>query len=275
VNLETVQWVPIIVSLVITGMFSGTLAGLLGVGGGIINVPVLYFLFQYFGVSSGDAMLVATGTSLATIIPTSISSMRAHHHRGNVDWQLIKRWSFFIVGGVTLGAYLVTQLDGDYFAAVFALIALFMAFNLGFRNQSSAIFAQLPKMPWQGFLGTVIGFFSVMVGIGGGTLGVSILTAFNYAVHRAVGSSAVFGLLISLPGALILLAASTTPGDALPGTYGYVNIPSLIALVPLSVAFAPVGAWLGSKLDGNKLKKFFAVLLAITAIRMLVQVFSS
>lgn len=272
-NLEISQWIPIILSLVATGMFAGTLAGLLGVGGGIINVPVLYFLFQYFGVSPGNAMLIATGTSLATIIPTSISSMRSHHRRGNVDWRLVKRWSLFMVSGVLLGAYLVTLLDGRYFAFIFALLALFMAFSLGFRSQSSALFPQLPKMPWQGFLGSFIGFFSVMVGIGGGTLGVSILTAFNYTVHRAVGSCSVFGLLISLPGALILFSMSTTPGDAPPATYGYVNVLALVFLVPLSVAFAPVGVWLGSKLDGNKLKKVFAVLLAFTAFRMLMQVF--
>jgi uncharacterized membrane protein YfcA len=268
---ELSQWLPIIVGLVFAGILAGTLAGLLGVGGGIINVPVLYFLFQHFGVDSSSAMVIATGTSLATIIPTSISSIRSHHKRGNIDWQLIKRWLLFIVAGVLLGSWLVTQLDGRYFTILFALIALFMAFNLYFRSNASALFSTLPPMPYQGLLGSIVGFFSVMVGIGGGTLGVSILTAYNYVMHRAVGTSAAFGLLISLPGAFVLLLFANTPVDAPSGTWGYINFLALLILIPLSVAFAPVGVWLGSKLDGNKLKKIFALLLLVTAIRMLIQ----
>ncbi len=272
---EVSQLLPVVLGLIAAGMLAGTLAGLLGVGGGIINVPVLYFLFQYFGVEASNAMVIATGTSLATIIPTSLSSIRAHHNRGNIDWPLIKRWLLFMVAGVLLGSWFVTLFDGRYFTFLFALVALFMAFNLYFRSDRSAFFQQLPPMPFQGFIGSIIGFFSVMIGIGGGTFGVSILTACNYAVHRAVGTSAAFGLLISLPGAIVLLLFATTPADAPTGTWGYVNLLSLMVLIPLSVAFAPVGVWLGSKLDGVKLKKVFAVLLAITAIRMLVQVFSS
>jgi len=265
---ELGQLLPVIIGLAIAGMLAGTLAGLLGVGGGIINVPVLYFLFQYSGVDAGNAMLIATGTSLATIIPTSVSSVRSHHQRGNIDWSLIKRWLVFIVAGVLLGSSLVALLDGRYFTLIFAVIALLMAFNLYFRTESAALYQQLPAMPWQGLLGTVIGFFSVMVGIGGGTLGVSILTAFNTVMHRAVGTSAAFGLLISLPGAFVLLLFAQTPSDAPAGTWGYINFLALIALIPLSVLFAPVGVWLGSHLDGAKLKKIFAVLLAFTALRM-------
>ena len=267
------QWLPIIGALVVAGMLAGTLAGLLGVGGGIINVPALYFLFQYFGVEAAHAMVIATGTSLAAIIPTSLSSIRSHHQRGNIDWPLIKRWLVFMVAGVLLGSWLVTQLDGRFFTLLFAFVALFMAFNLYCRSASAAFFETLPPMPYQGLLGSMIGFISVMVGIGGGTLGVSILTACNVAMHRAVGTSAAFGLLISLPGAIVLLLFANTPIDAPVGTWGYINGLALLVLIPLSVAFAPVGVYLGSTLDGNKLKKVFAILLAITALRMLIQAF--
>lgn len=269
---ELVQLLPIIIGLAFAGMLAGTLAGLLGVGGGIINVPVLFFLFQSFGVDASNAMVIATGTSLAAIIPTSLSSIKAHDKRSNIDWMLIKRWAIFMVAGVFAGSWLVTIIDGRYFTVIFALIALFMAFNLVFRSKSPALFEQLPPMPFQGLFGSVIGFFSVMAGIGGGTLGVSTLTAFNYAIHRAVGTSAAFGLLISLPGAIILCLFAETPLNAPFGTWGYINFLSLIVLIPLSVAFAPVGVWLGAKLDANKLKRIFAVLLTITAIRMLIQV---
>lgn len=268
---EISQLLPIIIGLAFAGVLAGTLAGLLGVGGGIINVPVLFFLFQSFGVDSSNAMVIATGTSLAAIIPTSLSSINAHNKRSNIDWLLIKRWLAFMVVGVLLGSWLVTIVDGRYFTIVFALIALFMAYNLSFRANSAALFDHLPAMPFQGFFGTVIGFFSVMAGIGGGTLGVSVLTAFNYAIHRAVGTSAAFGLLISVPGAIFLLLFAQTPTNAPFGTWGYINFLSLLVLIPLSVAFAPVGVWLGAKLDANKLKKIFAVLLTFTAVRMLMQ----
>lgn len=270
--IELSQLWPIIITLLISGMMAGTLAGLLGVGGGIINVPVLYFVFQGFGMSPGSAMVVATGTSLATIVPTSISSIRSHHKRGNVDWALIQRWWPFIITGVLLGSWLVTQFDGRYFAFIFALIALLMAYKLGLSKKESALYPRLPPMPFQGLLGSVIGFFSVMAGIGGGTLGVTILTAFNYVIHRAVGSCAVFGFLIALPGALVLFLFAEVPTDAPVGTWGYVNLAALILLVPLSVSFAPVGVWLGSKIDGVKLKKIFAVFLTVTAVRMMLQV---
>lgn len=269
---EISQLLPVIIGLAFAAMLAGTLAGLLGVGGGIINVPVLFFLFQYFGVDSSNAMVIATGTSLAAIIPTSLSSIKAHQKRANIDWLLIKCWALFMVVGVILGSWLVTIVDGRYFTVVFSLIALFVAFNLLFRSNSPALFKQLPPMPFQGLFPAVIGFLSVMAGIGGGTLGVSTLTAFDYTIHRAVGTSAAFGLLISVPGAIILFLFAQTPLDAPVGTWGYVNFLSLIVLVPLSVAFAPVGVWLGAKLDAGKLKKIFAILLTITAVRMLMQV---
>lgn len=268
---ELSQWLPIIAALLVAGSLAGTLAGLLGVGGGIVNVPVLFFLFQHFGVDTGNAMLIATGTSLATIVPTSIASIRSHHKRNNIDWLLIRRWLLFIIAGVLLGSSLLILLDGRYFTLLFALIALFMAFNLYFRSNSAAFFPHLPQMPWQGLFGSVIGFFSVMAGIGGGTLGVSILTSFNVNMYRAVGTSAVFGLLVSLPGTLFLFASAPTPLDAPVATWGYINLLALLILVPLSVLCAPFGVYLGAKLDGVKLKKIFALLLVLTAIRMLWQ----
>jgi uncharacterized membrane protein YfcA len=269
---EISQLLPVIVGLCGAGILAGTLAGLLGVGGGIINVPVLFFLFQYFGVDISNAMVMATGTSLATIIPTSLSSINSHHKRANIDWSLVKSWALFIVIGVILGSWLVTVTDGRYFTFVFAAIALFVAINLLFRSNSPALFKALPTMPFQYLMATVTGFFSVMAGVGGGTIGVSTLTAFDYAMHRAVGTSAAFGLLISLPGALILLFFAQTPVDAPIGTWGYINFLSLIVLVPLSVTFAPVGVWLGANLDAKKLKKIFAVVLLVTSGRMLMQV---
>jgi uncharacterized membrane protein YfcA len=268
-----IENIPTIIALCVTGVFAGILAGLLGVGGGIVIVPVLYFLFQKFGVSAESAMVIATGTSLATIIPTSISSIRSHRQKGNVDFDLLKSWGVFILFGVLVGSYLVTQVDGSWLTPLFGVIASLSALNMLFRTGKSALVDGLPGKFGQSTLGSSIGFFSSMIGIGGGTLSVPILTAFNYPAHKAVGTAAAIGLIISLPGALMMLTFGSTPIDAPLGTYGLVNLVGFVCIVPLTVLFAPIGASIASKLDANLLKKVFAVVLLITGARMLAQVF--
>lgn len=260
-------------ALLTTGIFAGILAGLLGVGGGIVIVPVLFFLFQNFGVSPESAMLVATATSLATIVPTSISSIRSHKQKGNVDFEILKRWAAFVFIGVFAGSWLVTHVDGAWLSALFGGIASLSALNMLFRSGKSALFQQLPSRTGQAAMGTSIGFFSSMVGIGGGTISVPLLTLCNYPAHKAVGTAAAIGLIISLPGALTMLLLGNTPTDAPIGTFGLVNIVGFFCIVPLTVLFAPVGVSLAEKLDAKKLKKIFALVLLFTGIRMLVPFF--
>lgn len=264
---------PTIFALVATGVLAGILAGLLGVGGGIVIVPVLFFLFQSFGISPETAMLVATATSLATIVPTSISSIRSHHQKGNVDFNLLKRWAVFILLGVLAGSWLVTRVEGTILTLLFGVIAVLSALNMLFRTGKSAFYQKLPGTAGQTIMGTSIGFFSSMVGIGGGTISVPLLTLYNYPAHKAVGTAAAIGLIISLPGALTMLTLGTTPIDAPAGTFGLVNLASFICIVPLTVLFAPVGASLAAKLDAVKLKKIFAFVLLFTGLRMLAQLF--
>lgn len=262
-----------LLGLAAAGAFAGILAGLLGVGGGIVIVPVLFFLFQSLGVSAETAMVVATATSLATIVPTSISSIRAHHRKGNVDFSLIKRWAPWVIIGVLLGSWLVTRVDGRWLTVLFGVIASLSALNMLFRKGKEALFAQLPGKVGQATMASAIGFFSAMVGIGGGTLSVPSLTLCNYLAHRAVGTAAAIGLLIALPGALTLLVLGGTPTDAPVGTYGFVNLLGFLCIMPLTVLFAPVGVAIATKLDATKLKQVFAVVLLITGVRMLGQVF--
>ena len=267
------QNIPTLLALVATGIFAGILAGLLGVGGGIVIVPVLFFLFQSFGVSPESAMLIATATSLATIVPTSISSIRSHNKKGNVDFHLLKRWAVFILVGVLVGSWLVTRVEGTLLTILFGVIAVLSALNMLFRTGKSALYQNLPGTVGQTIMGASIGFFSSMVGIGGGTISVPLLTLYNYPTHKAVGTAAAIGLIISLPGALTMLTLGSTPTDAPVGTYGLVNLFSFICIVPLTVLFAPVGASLAAKLDAVKLKKIFAFVLLFTGLRMLAQFF--
>ncbi len=257
-----------IVLLAVAGIFAGLLAGLLGVGGGIVLVPVLFFLFQALGVSADTAMLVATATSLATIVPTSASSIHAHHKKGNVDFELLKRWAAFIVIGVFMGSWVMTQVDGIWLSRLFGVVAILSALNMLLRTQKSAIFKQLPSRFGQSLLATLIGLISVMVGIGGGTFSVPLLTLCSYPAHRAVGTAAAIGFLIALPGALTLLLVANSPVDVPVGTYGLVNLGSLLCIVPLTVLFAPLGALLASKLNAVHLKRVFAVALLLMGLRM-------
>lgn len=265
--------IPTLLALVATGIFAGILAGLLGVGGGIVIVPVLFFLFQGFGVSPESAMLVATATSLATIVPTSISSIRSHNKKGNVDFELLKRWSVFILIGVLAGSWLVTRVEGTLLTILFGVIATLSALNMLFRTGKSALYPKLPNSTGQTVMASSVGFFSAMVGIGGGTISVPLLTLYNYPTHKAIGTAAAIGLIISLPGALTMMILGSTPIDAPAGTFGLVNLFGFICIVPLTVIFAPVGASLAAKLDAAKLKKIFALVLLFTGLRMLAQLY--
>lgn len=262
-----------IMALVGAGVFAGMLAGLLGVGGGVIIVPVLFFLFQSMGVSAESAMGIATATSLGTIIFTSFSSINSHRKKGNVDFELLKSWAPFVIIGVVAGSWLVTRVPGTWFTILFGFVACFAAFNMLFSSNKKAAFDSLPATPVQGVIASAIGFFSSMVGIGGGTFSVPTLTAFNFTAHKAVGTSAAIGLFIALPGALTMLLIGQTPADAPIGTVGLVNFVGFACIVPLTVLFAPVGANIANKLDASKLKKIFAVILLFTGVRMLVQIF--
>ncbi|WP_372763503.1 sulfite exporter TauE/SafE family protein, partial [Pseudoalteromonas sp.] len=156
---------------------------------------------------------------------------------------------------------------------LFGLIALLSAANMLFRTGKSALYSELPATVGQSVMGTSIGFFSAMVGIGGGTISVPLLTLYNYPAHKAVGTAAAIGLIISLPGALTMLLVGTTPVDAPVGTWGLVNLVAFACIVPLTVVFAPLGTSLAAKLDAGKLKKVFACVLLITGGRMLAQLF--
>ncbi len=266
-----IEWLPVLAALSAAGILAGLLAGLLGVGGGIVIVPVLFLVFQGLGISPATAMVVATSTSLLIIVPTSVASARAHHRRGNVDLPLFRRWLWFMLAGVIIGSQVVSRVNGVLLSGVFGFVVLLIAANTLLRPNAPPLREDLPSLAQQGPVAAVIGALSVMMGIGGGALSVTVLTSWNVAAHRAVGTSALFGLVIALPGALLLLAAAS-PADAPPGTVGLVNLPGFAAIAPLTWFMAPLGVRLGARLSGLALKKVFAVFLTIVGLRMLWQV---
>lgn len=265
------QWLPVIAALVLTGIIAGLLAGLIGVGGGIVIVPVLFFIFQWLGVSAASAMSVATGTSLLIIVATSLSSVRSHHRRGNVDTQLLKNWAPFVALGVLGGVLLATRGGGNLASAIFGAVALLVAGNMLLRANAAALAQSLPGQLVQRGMAALIGLLSSIMGIGAGTLGVPVLTAFNTPAHRAVGTAAALGFVIAVPGALLMLLLAQTPADAPQATYGFINLPGFALIVPLSAAMAPVGVRLGARLNGATLKRIFALFLLLSGARMIYQ----
>ncbi|GLQ06675.1 sulfite exporter TauE/SafE family protein [Sneathiella chinensis] len=258
----------LVLVLIGTGIFGGILAGLLGVGGGIVIVPVLYNTLPYFGVGDDIRMHIAVGTSLATIILTSISSARSHYKKGSIDVDLLKRWGPFIFLGVLGGTALASVANAAVLTGVFAVLALVVAANMAFRPADVHISNQLPRSPLKEAIAVFIGWFSAMMGIGGGTFTVPILTLFNYPIRLAVGTASAIGLIIAVPGTIGFLISGFSVPDLPPGNIGYVNILGFLIIVPMTMLFAPVGVHIAHSINTNALKKAFAFFLFLTSVRM-------
>lgn len=250
------------------GAFAGTLAGLFGIGGGLVIVPVLIFSFGLQGVSGEIAAHLAVGTSLATIVFTSISSIRSHQQREAVRWDIVRSMVIGIVIGAALGAVTASMLTGaslELIIGIFViLVALKMLLDVGPKPGRD-----LPGRAGLGLAGGGIGWASAIFGIGGGTLTVPFLSWCNLRMQSAVGTSAACGFPIALAGAL----ANTGTGwnhPALPMlSIGFIYLPAFAGIVITSVPFARVGASLAHRLDARMLKKVFAVFLILVGIRFL------
>jgi uncharacterized membrane protein YfcA len=250
------------------GAMAGVLAGLLGIGGGIVIVPGLAFLLADGPVPAARLMHFAVGTSLATIVVTALSSIRSHHRRGAVDWPTVGRLTPGLIVGCGLGALVADRLVTGTLATVFGSFLLAMALRL-VQPGTPGGHRRLPGWPGTTAYGTGIGALSTLVGIGGGTLSVPLLTWHGVDIRRAVGSAAACGLPIALAGtAGVMLAGAGLPG-APGGATGYVYWPAFAAIVPASVACAPLGAWLAHVVPRRALRRGFALFVAIVGVRML------
>lgn len=262
-------WVlGLLAALLVTGVVAGLMAGLLGVGGGIVIVPVLYHLFTLLGVDEAVRMHLAVGTSLATIIPTSIMSARAHHRRGSIDKSLLKRLMPGVIVGVIVGTVLSGYLSGQMLSAVFATVAMLVAVNMAFKKEGFAVADHLPGPAGTSTIGGVIGGISCLMGIGGGTLSVPTLNAFRVPIHVAVGTGAALGIVISIPGTLGFLVNGLDAPSLPPGSIGYVNFLGWAVIVPMTMLTSGWGAALAHAINARRLRQVFAVFLALTSARM-------
>jgi uncharacterized membrane protein YfcA len=263
---------PLLAILAASGLVAGFVAGLLGVGGGIVTVPVLEYSLRFAGVPEEYRMHVAVATSLAAIIPTAISSSRSHHARGAVDWQLARRWAAPMVLAAFGGSLLASHAPQPVLAGVFGTVALIIAAKMLLPLDHLRFADQVPRGAAGSLLPTFIGAVSAVMGIGGGTLAVPTLNLCGYPMHRAVGTASFFGLLISAPGTIGYLLAK--PATVLPWlTVGFVSVAGLAVIAPGSMLTATLGARTAHALSRRRLAQAFGVFLLVVGARMLIRAF--
>lgn len=262
------QYWPLLLALAAAGIAAGLAAGLFGIGGGAIIVPVLFFLFDAMGYGE-TAMHVAVSTSLATIILTSARSVSAHHGHGAVDWQIIRGWAPWIVIGALAGVALASHLSNLALLGIFGSLAFILSAQLFFGRPTWRLADDMPKGALRSVLGTSVGALSALMGIGGGTFGVSLMTLYGRPIHQAVATAAGWGVAIGLPSAIAAVAIGWGREGLPPFSLGYVNLAAFALISVFTVTMAPIGASLAHKLDAARLRRMFAILLALVASRML------
>jgi len=268
------HWLPMLAALIGAGAVGGLLAGLLGVGGGIVIVPALDLALTLAGVDHTVALHVAVATSMATIVPTSISSSRSHAERGSVDFAVVRHWALPVAAGALAGTAFAANVNARVLAAVFGSVALLAALKLLLPLDGVVLRRGVPGGLAGATLPASIGAVSAMMGIGGGTLTVPSLTLCGEPVHRAVGTAALLGLVIAAPATLGYLFAGDADAVLPPGTVGLVSLPGFLVVAPVAWLVAPLGARLAHSLDRRRLSAAFGAFLLLVATRMLYRVFA-
>lgn len=259
----------LVLELAVLGIGTGFLAGLLGIGGGMLMVPFLTIILGNRGVPADLAVKMAIATSMATIIFTSVSSVRAHHKRGAVRWDIVKRLAPGIVIGSLIGSLGVfSLLKGTALAIFFALFVSFSATQM-FLDKKPKPTRQMPGTAGQLGAGGVIGFVSGLVGAGGGFISVPFMTWCNVAIHNAVATSAALGFPIAVANVAGYIAGGFSLQGLPPGAFGYIWLPALVVIAACSVLMAPLGARAAHALPVGKLKRVFASVLYLLAAYML------
>ncbi len=253
---------------IILGAVAGVLAGLLGIGGGIVIVPMLTFIFTAQGIPHEHILHIALGTSLTSIIFTSISSVNAHNKRGAVLWSVVFSITPGILVGTFLGTWIAALLSTNFLRGFSGLFLIYVATQmlLGIKPKPTR---DIPNTLGMVSMGSVIGIFSSLVGIGGGSLSVPFLLWCNTAIHKAIGTAGAIGFPIAIAGTLGYIINGLGVSNLPAHTFGFIHIPSLSGIVIASICTAPYGAKLAHSLPVDKLKKIFAVLLYFVGIRMI------
>lgn len=255
--------------LVVIGAFAGILAGLLGVGGGIVLVPAFFYAFSTLGYGGTDLMQVCLATSLATIIVTSIRSVLSHNKKGAVDWEILKGWAPGIAVGAVIGMLTAASLRSQQLQMIFGVLAVVIGLYMTFGKSEWRLGNAMPRGAKALVGSPVIGFLSVLMGIGGGSFGVPTMTLFNVPIHRAVATAAGFGVIIAVPSVAGFLLTEVDSASKPPFTIGAVNLVAFALVIAMTLITAPMGANLAHKTDAKRLKRVFGLFLILVALNML------
>lgn len=266
---ETGLLVQMLMLLLVIGAFAGVLAGLLGVGGGIVLVPAFFYAFQTLGYDGPHLMQMCLATSLATIVVTSARSVMSHNRKGAVNWEILRSWTPGIVVGAIIGVFVASALRSVYLQGIFGILGVVIGLYLGFGRQEWRIAEEMPRGLTRAILSPIIGFLSVLMGIGGGSFGVPTMTLYGVPIHRAVATAAGFGLCIAVPSVLGFLFLPVEGQVAPPYTLGSVNGVAFVIIVSMTLITAPWGVKLAHAMDPKPLRRIFAVFLTIVALNML------
>lgn len=260
--------IEIVIALVSLGIVVGIMAGLLGIGGGGILVPILTTIFIFQGVSKDTVVHLALGTSMACIALTSLSSMRAHHANSAVNWHLAKIMSFGMIIGTFLATFLIPYISSKILAIFFTIFMAYVSFQMLRNTKRHAKTGDINKTELR-FVTLGIGAISALVSIGGGSLTVPYLTWRNINIRNAIGTSAALGFFISIAGTLGYLINGILSVGATKYTWGYIYVPAVFLISIPSYFTAPLGAKLTQKLPVQNLKKIFGILLLVLSFKML------
>jgi len=255
--------------MVLTAFPVGFVAGLFGIGGGLITVPFLYYIFGLLNIDPQYVMHLAVGTSFAIIIPTSIVSVLTHHKFKAVDFQIVKNYGAFVILGVIFGTIFAASLKTKSLILFFSITILFLGiYLLLLKEREQDIIIEM-KLYLKVILGLIVGFISAPMGIGGAIMNVPILKFFGYSINKAIGSAAAIGFLIALFGAIGFLFTGSYLKTNLPLSIGFLNIPAFLIFIPITTFMARIGARSVHKIDKNKISKLFGIFLLIIATKFL------
>jgi len=243
----------------------GFVAGLFGIGGGLITVPFLYYIFGKLGIDQAYLMHLAVGTSFAIIIPTSTVSVLTHHKFKAVDFDIVKSYGIFVVLGVIVGTIFAASLKTKSLVLFFSIVILLLGIYLLLLKEKEKNIIIKIKLHLKIILGFIVGFISAPMGIGGAVMNVPILKFFGYSINKAIGSAAAVGFLIALFGAIGFLISGSYLKTNLPLSIGFLNIPAFLIFIPITTFMARIGAKTVHKIDKNKISKFFGIFLLLIA----------
>ena len=259
--------------MVITAIPVGFVAGLFGIGGGLITVPFLYYIFNYLEIDPQYVMHLAVGTSFAIIIPTSIVSVLTHNKFKAVDFDVVKSYGIFVVLGVIIGTFFAATLKTKSLILFFSIIITFLGIYLLLIKERENNITVNIKLYLKIIFGFIVGFISAPMGIGGAIMNVPILKFFGYSINKAIGSAAAIGFLIALFGALGFLISGSYLKTNLPLSIGFLNIPAFLIFIPITTFMARIGARTVHRIDKNKISKLFGLFLLIIATKFLFEYF--